>query len=165
MYIRKTKIKNSKADKDYYTYRIVESQRIGKTVKQVTILNLGTAFDVPQEKLIMLTSLIQDVLQAKNGQYSLFESTVHQDSDIASKAHYYASLILNKISEPIKDLSNQKERRDYQSVDTNAIGILEPRSIGAEGIALHAFTQLNLKEKLTDLGIVCDTLILRVVAA
>jgi len=34
----------------YYTYRIVESQRIGEKVTQRTLLNLGVDFSFPEEQ-------------------------------------------------------------------------------------------------------------------
>ena len=49
MYIRQTKIKNSKQGVPYYTYRLVESVRDGEKVKQRTLLNLGKNFAVDKE--------------------------------------------------------------------------------------------------------------------
>ena len=44
MYIRKTKVKSGSTGEPYFTYRLVESVRIGQTVKQRTVLNLGKHF-------------------------------------------------------------------------------------------------------------------------
>ncbi len=49
MYIRKTKIKSGPLGEPYYTYRLVESIRTGKTVKQRTIVNLGKNFAIAPE--------------------------------------------------------------------------------------------------------------------
>ncbi|MFT5164694.1 MAG: hypothetical protein ACI9FJ_003303 [Alteromonadaceae bacterium] len=49
MYIRQTKIKNSKQGVSYYTYRLVESVRDGEKVKQHTLLNLGKHFSIDKE--------------------------------------------------------------------------------------------------------------------
>ncbi|MGG7054840.1 hypothetical protein [Nitrosomonas sp. ANs5] len=46
MYIRRTKTKSLDQGEGYYTYRIVESVRIGQQVKQRTLLNLGKDFAV-----------------------------------------------------------------------------------------------------------------------
>ena len=56
MYIRKTKIKNSKQGEAYYSYRIVESIRNGNKVKQKTLLNLGKHFDIEPCHWSALTS-------------------------------------------------------------------------------------------------------------
>ena len=47
MYIIKTisKNKNNSTEK-YYTYRMMESLRVGTKVKKITLLNLGSSFDI-----------------------------------------------------------------------------------------------------------------------
>ena len=46
MYILKTKTKTANHAKDSYTYRIVESVRVGTQDKQRTLLNLGKDFAI-----------------------------------------------------------------------------------------------------------------------
>jgi len=63
MYIRRTTIKSRKDGKQYFTYRFVESQRIGKKIRQHTILNIGTNFLLPRTEnpgkfLTLLTGLL-----------------------------------------------------------------------------------------------------------
>ena len=70
MYIRRTTIKSRKDGKQYFTYRFVESQRIGKKVRQHTILNIGTNFLLPRDQWSILCSRIQDII---SGQKNLFE--------------------------------------------------------------------------------------------
>jgi hypothetical protein len=48
MFIRKTKTRNKSDDETYFTYRLVASERTGKQVRQITLLNLGRQFDLPQ---------------------------------------------------------------------------------------------------------------------
>lgn len=50
MYIRRTTIKSRKDGTQYYTYRLVESERTAKGVRRYTLLNLGSAFSSPREK-------------------------------------------------------------------------------------------------------------------
>ncbi|MCF8070528.1 MAG: hypothetical protein K9L30_18260, partial [Desulfobacterales bacterium] len=59
MYIRRTSIKSRKDGRQYYTYRLVESERTKKGVRQRTILNLGTGFSLPREKWPEVTSRVQ----------------------------------------------------------------------------------------------------------
>ena len=74
MYIRQTKIKNSKQGLPYYTYRLVESVRDGKKVNQRTLLNLGKNFAVDKEHWPALTARIEQLLHAPNEQQaSLFD--------------------------------------------------------------------------------------------
>ena len=42
MYIRRTNTRSRKSGDSYFTYRLVESVRVGKAVKQRTLLNLGS---------------------------------------------------------------------------------------------------------------------------
>ena len=46
MYIRRTKTKTADHGEDSYTYRIVESVRVGTQIKQRTLLNLGKDFAI-----------------------------------------------------------------------------------------------------------------------
>ncbi len=64
MYIRRTSIKSRKDGKQYFTYRLVESQRLGTKVKQRTLLNLGNDFSLPREQWAELSNRIEVV----NGQ-------------------------------------------------------------------------------------------------
>ena len=41
MFIRRTQTRNRASGEPYTTYRLVQSTRIGGTVKQTTLLNLG----------------------------------------------------------------------------------------------------------------------------
>ena len=62
MYIRRTTIKSRKDGGQYYTYRLVRSERVGKKVHQRTLLNLGTNFSLPREQWPELVSRIQNVI-------------------------------------------------------------------------------------------------------
>ena len=87
MYIRRTTIKSRKDGGQYYTYRLVESKRTEKGVRQHTLLNLGVDFSLPREQWPDLTKRIEEIL---GGQHQLFEI----DSDIESLAQGLASRIV-----------------------------------------------------------------------
>jgi transposase len=155
MYIRQTKIKNSKQGVPYCTYRLVESVRVGEKVKQLTLLNLGKNFNIDREHWPALTARIVQLLQAPDGQQAdLFDLKQSLDESLEMAAQRYTALILHKQSKPLtSDTANTAlEAPDYQMVDINHLKALKPRSIGAETLALHAFTQLQLDKKLTALG-------------
>ena len=62
----KTLITNSrKADQAYYTCRLVEGVRTGSVVKQTTLLNLGSHFDVPQADWPALAARIDSLLHGR----------------------------------------------------------------------------------------------------
>mgnify|MGYP001788385908 CR=1 FL=1 len=48
MFIRRTQTRNRISGEPYVTFRLVQATRVGKAVKQATVLNLGSHFDLPQ---------------------------------------------------------------------------------------------------------------------
>ena len=69
MFIRRTQIQKRKAGGHYYTYRLVESLRTEKGVRQHTLLNLGTDFYLPKDQWPILAKRVRDIL---HNQQSLF---------------------------------------------------------------------------------------------
>jgi len=140
MYIRRTSIKSRKDGAQYYTYRLVESRRTDKGVRQHTLLNLGVNFSVPREQWPDLTKRIEDIL---SGQQSLFDV----DSDIEELARDCASRIIashQDVSDP--------DTTDYREVDLDSLEMSRPRSVGAEHVTLEALRFLGLDTKLKELG-------------
>jgi len=154
MYIRHTKINNSKQGEAYYTYRIVESVREGKKVKQKTLLNLGKYFDIEKQHWSALISRIDQLLQSNHPQQSLFDINEPLDELLEAAAQRYATLMIHKQSQPVTALlENQNTNcHDYQTIDVKHLKAVKPRSIGGETLALHVLKQLHLDKKITALG-------------
>jgi transposase len=158
MYIRKTKIKNSKQGEAYYTYRIVESIREGNKVKQKTLLNLGKNFDIDPSHWPALISRIEQLLldDYQGEQTSLFDLQHDLDKTLEMAAQRYTAMIIQKQSQPIPtpcdETLSETTVHHYESVDINHLQTLKPRSIGIETLACHAVEQLKLDSKLTELG-------------
>ncbi|MFH2094025.1 MAG: IS1634 family transposase [Pseudomonadota bacterium] len=140
MYIRRTTIKSRKDGNQYYTYRLVESQRTGKKIHQYTLLNLGTNFETPREQWSILCSRIQDII---SGQNTLFESS----ESIEQAAQMYAARIIQSQKQPVSD-----DEQDYRDIDINSLNMLRPRSVSCEHVALETFRLLGLDEKLKKIG-------------
>jgi transposase len=140
MYIRKTQCQKRKAGGHYFTYRLVESRRTEKGVRQRTLLNLGVDFSLPREQWPDLTKRIEDILR---GQQSLLDI----DTDIERLAQGFASRII--ISD--QDV-NDPDNIDYREVDLDSIEMSRPRSVGGEHVTLEALRFLGLDEKLGELG-------------
>ncbi len=140
MYIRRTAIKSRRDGGQYFTYRLVESKRTEKGVRQQTLLNLGADFSLPREQWPDLTKRIEGIL---SGQQSLFEI----DGDIESLAQGFASRIV---------LSHQDvhdpDSIDYREVNLDSIEMSRPRSVGGEHVVLEALKSLELDKTLGDLG-------------
>ncbi len=100
MYIRRTKTKNLEDGSAYYTYRIVESVRIGnQEVKQRTLLNIGADFTIQQEHWPILTARIEQ-FTTRLGPSSLAElfnlaDDLNQISE--SAAQRYSAMVNGKI--------------------------------------------------------------------
>jgi len=153
MYIRRTKTKTLSENEAYYTYRIVESMRLGKRVKQRTLLNLGKEFPIASEHWPLLCAHIEQLLQNEtSAQVEIFNLADELSQTLEAAAQRYYALILNKHAQPIIPDELSDHITDYHSIDINRVEALQARSIGAETLALHALQQLQLDQKLTALG-------------
>ena len=139
MYIRRTTIKSRKDGKQYFTYRFVESQRIGKKVRQHTILNIGTNFSLPRDQWQLLCSRIQDIIF---GQENLFGG----NEKVEQLAQDYAARIIQNRPD-----IEPEGKADFHEIDANSLESLRPRSVGCEHVALETFRLLGLDKKLKEL--------------
>ena len=157
MYIRKTKTKSLAQNEAYYTFRIVESTRLGKKVKQRTLLNLGKDFSIASEHWPLLCARIEQLLQSSTStQVELFDLSDELKHTLEEAAQRYYELILGKYAQPIlpADEASVSDAlaTDYHQIDLNHIEAQHARGIGGETLALHALQQLQLDEKLAALG-------------
>src|SRR4051794_18379937 len=67
MFIRKTATRNKSANETYFTFRLVTSERTGQQVRQITLLNLGRQFDLPQGDWPRLCARIEALLDGQSG--------------------------------------------------------------------------------------------------
>ncbi len=141
MYIRRTTIKSRKDGGQYYTYRLVRSERVGRKVRQRTLLNLGTSFDLPREQWPELVSRIQNVM---DGQIEI----VKIPQAIEELAQNYAAQIIQSRT----DHKSKNEQLDYRQIDIDSLEMLRPRSVSCEHVALEAFRSLELDKQLKKLG-------------
>lgn len=141
MYIRRTTIKSRKDGSQYYTYRLVESERTGKRVRQCTLINLGTGFSLPRDQWAELACRIQEII---GGQHKLFEAS----PEIEELAQNYASQIIQMRDKNIAENNQQ----DYREVDVDSLEMIRPRSVSCEHVALEAFNFLKFGGHLKTLG-------------
>jgi len=146
MYIRRTTINRHKDGRPYYTYRLVESVRTSKGVRQHTLLNLGSNFTCPRESWPDLSNRIEEII---SGQQRLFPPA----SDLEDAAQRYAALIIQAQNRPDGIDKDSTPSSDYRNVDINTLEFMRPRSIGAEHVAYEALRQLQLDKKLQELGL------------
>ena len=146
MYIRRTTIKSRKKGTPYYTYRLVESVRTSKGVRQHTLLNLGSNFSCPRESWPDLAKRIGEII---SGQNQLFPPA----SDLEDMAQRYAALIIQSQNRADGIDGDGTTSSDYRNVDINTLELMRPRSIGVEHVAYEALRHLQLDKKLQELGL------------
>ena len=136
------------------TFRLVQTTRVGSKVKQSTLLNLGSHFNLPQSEWSALAQRIDELLR---GQQSLLDATL-SDTGQAMAQRYAAQLIALRPSaasitaaEAARAEPNDGAR--YQEVDLDSLELVRPRSVGVEHAALSVMRQCGLEAKLADLGL------------
>ena len=144
MFIRRTKTSASSSGKNYFTYRLVTSERVGKKVRQKTLLNLGRHFDLPPEQWPQLCLRLDQIL---TGQTTLFDT----DQSIEQTAQHLYSRIIARGAPQTKNASCTKVP-DFQEIDVDSIEVIKPRSVGAEHVCLEALKELELPAILDEAG-------------
>ncbi len=171
MFIRRTQTRNRVSGEPYVTYRLVHSTRVGGAIKQTTLLNLGSHFDLPQ---VHWSALAQRVDELVRGQRSMLEAAVPEEVQ-AFAQRFAAQIIARKPAtpcmgaapaagaDPAPDLAaanppampaDQRFELDrYQEVDLDSLELVDPRSVGVEHAALSAMRLCGLEDKLSELGL------------
>ncbi len=140
MFIRRT---GTRKGHDYFTYRLVRSERTGEKVRQRTLLNLGRDFDVDSEHWPLLCRRIREIL---SGQFSLLHREI--PSGIESHARRITTRLLAEQRVGYSRRLSGGERSeppDYHCVDINSVDVFHPRSVGVESAALWAMDQIGLR--------------------
>ena len=144
MFIRRTRTRS--IGERYFTFRLVRSERIGSTVRQRTLLNLGRHFDVAQSDWPVLCRRIDELLA---GQLPL-----PPDGPPALESHAQRITALLLAGERIGAASSPASpRHDFQHVNVDSLELIRPRSVGVEHAGLWAMDQLGLRTRLEALGI------------
>ncbi len=143
MYIIKT-ISKSKKDstKNYYTYRLMESVRIGKKVKKITLLNLGSDFALEQEHWSTLSKRIDEIIKQTPTLFVI-------DKEIEALAQQYALRIIS--TQAIVD-KNIETEDNYKEIDTTTLKNSDIKDVGIEHIVYETIKELKLDTKLKELG-------------
>jgi transposase len=148
MYIRRTKTRSTAQGESYYSHRLVRSERVGTKVRQRTLLNLGSHFEVAQEHWPQLCARVDQLLSPQAGllPLELPESIEHKAQEILAR------LVASESPTPSAQVP-ETARADIQSVDVNSLELVRPRSVGVEHLGLWAMEQLRLEALLADLGL------------
>ena len=142
MYIRASIQKHPVLKTPYTTYKLVESIRTERGPRQRIVLILGSDFSVPEAQWKDLANRIEEIVL---GQATLFPSP----QDLESLALTYARRIISKSGFEVK---KQETAADYQTVDVNTVESEDIRTVGAEHVVYETMKELELPEKLAELG-------------
>src|SRR5215217_3884595 len=152
MFIRRTMTNSRKTDQAYYTYRLVEGVRTGSVVKQTTLLNLGSHFDIEQAHWPVLARRIDTLLR---GQEALELEALPEAVEAMAQRCAAQLIALRAIEKPGAAPAGEAGGEDaerFQEVDLDSIEMVRPRSVGVEQAALCAMRQCGFEEKLAGLG-------------
>ena len=156
LFIRRTITNSRKTAQPYYTHRLVEGVRTGSVVKQTTLLNLGSEFDVPQSDWPLLAARIDALL---HGQESLALEPLSEVVETLAQ-RCAAKLIALRPAPAEKPGASQavagaatNDAGLFQEVDLESIEMVRPRSVGVEQAALSAMRACGFEGKLAQLGL------------
>jgi transposase len=154
MFIRCTQTRNRASGEPYTTHRLVETSRVGASVKQTTLLNLGSHFDLPRQEWPALAQRIDELLR---GQAPLVDALLSETGQALAQ-RYAAQLIALRPSAAILTAAQAAatdpgEPGRYQEVDLDSLDLVRPRSVGVEHAALSVMRQYGLEDKLASLGL------------
>ena len=141
MFVRRTLTRRT-GGQDYHSHRLVESRRDGAKVRQRTLLNLGSDFDLPKTQWPDLCRRIDEIL---NGQAPLLDDVPEA---VEAEAQRIAAQLLAR-----GRAGDTEAARDLVTVDVDTLSLTRPRSVGVEQVGLWALERLGLVELLAGLGV------------
>lgn len=149
MFIKKALKIDPKTGKSYLSYHLVESVRTEKGPRQRALLYMGAQIDLPEGEHKLLAQRIEDIITGRNSLFPYSEKVEHL-------AQLYASRLIRHLSEPQvnpEDFETKEAAQNFVSIDVNSIEKSEPRVVGAEHLLLQMANQLELSQKLQELGL------------
>ena len=96
MFIRRTQTRNRVSGEPYVTYRLVHSARVGVAIKQTTLLNLGSHFDLPRAHWPALARRVDELL---HGQRSMLDVTLPEEVQVFAQ-RFAAQIIARRPGQP-----------------------------------------------------------------
>lgn len=143
MYIRRadTAPRRNHPGQKYHTYRLAHVDRSGTGIRQVSLLNLGAHFPVPEADWPALLALVED-LRADQ------PHLLPPDPELLS----YAKVIARRL-DAIGFDPDAAPDRDLATVHLDSLEHSRSRSVGGERLALHAFERLGLPDALRACGL------------
>lgn len=163
MFIRKTTTRNKTATESYFTFRLVASERTGDQVRQVTLLNLGRHFDLPQPDWPRLCARIDALLAGQPGLLAEPETVETLAQRFAARliaarpGPDAAAVVPRSPAAPLVPVTPSATSATpglvYAEVDVASLQLTRPRAVGVEAAGLAAMDWLGINHILTELGL------------
>ncbi len=145
LFIRRTRTRHTDTGQKYFTYRLVRTERIGEKVRQRTLLNLGSHYDIDRAHWPMLCARIEHWLA---GQADLLDPDC--PAAVETEAQRSAAQLLARAPAPPGAASPEEV---LHRVAVDSLALLRPRSVGVEAVGLWALQQLGVPALLARLGL------------
>jgi len=150
MYIRSVKTKNKVLGTEYYTYKLVESQRVsGNEPKQINLLSLGKLEGLSEADIKLLAKRIEELY---NHTECLFCTSC--SDEIESLAQFFNKKLIQKQfikrGNKEEDTEPEPQNKDYVEVDINSIKGIASSQIGGEYLCYQALQELGLNAYLKE---------------
>lgn len=144
MFIKKVNKKDRYGNLKYVYYRLCESYRIGKVVRQNTVLDLGKLEELTSpEQYKQLSDRIEALLL---GQPQMFHKADNDTIEILAQKYYAELCEKNKVEEkPITSFGDDLTDEDTL-IKLNTLVHDQAREIGAEWLCLQTIQKLKMPE-------------------
>lgn len=149
MFIKKTLKTERKTGKSYSAYHLVESVRTERGPRQRVLLYMGAEINLPESELKFLAQRIEEIIAGQN-------ALLPCPANVERLAQSYASQAIRRLSETqesSRGSEDDESEQHFVNVDVNSIEQSEPRTVGAEHLLLKMAEQLEIPEKLDQLGL------------
>jgi transposase len=133
MFIKKIDKSNRKNGKDYFTYRLCESYRIGGKVRHRGILNLGKLENISREQHKLLCDRLEQKLNGVNMLFSNIPANIEKEAKYFYRRILHEKVLDCKAVAPVKTVDTYTP--DIQSVDINSIVNEDSRTMGGEWLS------------------------------
>ncbi len=140
MFLRRTKVGSSPAG-PVYTVRLCQLVRSGSKVRQVTLLNLGVHFDIPQQRWKELAAIISALDQGRKPRFD-------PDPELPGRAEEIARRLRRR-----RLTAADSPGAEVATIDVDSIELATTRSVGGERLALAALGELGFADILMAAGL------------
>lgn len=161
MFIRRVKTRTTENGISYHSYRLVENYRVGKRIRQRTLLNLGSQFDFPREQWPELAQRVEQILVGQHDVLLPLPEALEEHAQsivklLLSKYSHTELLAISGVEEE-QNATTAKQKpsidgKDFHTVDLNSMEHSNCRTVGGEALAFNALHQVRLPEYLDSLG-------------